>query len=273
MLTNDENPVRYRSLRRGDPMMDDAPDGLDPNWYWAVPAVFAALTGDTATVPVPSLPQRDDPHSQSLGYWGALHYLLLYRLGWSNPGQGLRNWIDSGASTDDPGLRLIQAVWGADGGLDNYIAWTIMTPMRFLEGGAPTPHQWGKPTAAPTEPRWLALKESVTRRASPGGQFGLAGGSDPLHLSMHAGEGAKRDPNAKFEVIDHPAAPRARFVSGAAGAWYHDLMQRAAVLPRRAHDWRIEVYVRPLGFMGVYRRSSVTGLMFSGRHRVHQLGN
>lgn len=273
MLTNDENPVRFRSLHRGpDRRMDDAPEGLDANWHWAVPAVFAALANDRSTVAVPSLPERDDPHAQSLGYWGALHYLLLYRLGWSDPGKGLRDWIDGGRRTDDATLRLVDEVWGADGGLDSYVAWTITTPMRFLEGGALGPNPWGKHVASPEEPRWRAFLAEVMSRPTPGGQFGLGGGSDPLHLSMHPGESAQRDPDADFRVIDSAGA-RARFVTGAAGAWYHDLMQRSVDLPRRAHDWRIEVYVRPLGFAGVYRRSTVTGLMFTGKHSIHRLGN
>ena len=39
------------------------------------------------------------------------------------------------------------------------------------------------------------------------------------------------------------------------------------------HDIRMDEVVRPLGWLGTYRKSRVTGLWFRGWHRWHMLGN
>lgn len=54
--------------------------------------------------------------------------------------------------------------------------------------------------------------------------------------------------------------------------WYSALLHSG---PGQAlgHDRRVDVVVAPLGWLGTYRRSSLTGLWFRGRHETHELGN
>lgn len=58
--------------------------------------------------------------------------------------------------------------------------------------------------------------------------------------------------------------------------WYEGWYSQLLTSPRAwkgSHDVRMDVIVRPLGWLGTYRKSRVTGLWFRGRHRWHMLGN
>jgi hypothetical protein len=52
--------------------------------------------------------------------------------------------------------------------------------------------------------------------------------------------------------------------------WYRALVSETRSLPKpKGHSWRLEVVVKPVGWLGTYRRSAETGLWFTGRHYVH----
>lgn len=56
--------------------------------------------------------------------------------------------------------------------------------------------------------------------------------------------------------------------------WYAALMQYQDQLPMRGtHSWKVDVYVDSLGKVGMFRRSAVTGLWFTGKHSTHMQGN
>jgi hypothetical protein len=56
--------------------------------------------------------------------------------------------------------------------------------------------------------------------------------------------------------------------------WYVALGQLGLRLPPRAdsRSWRIDVVVRPLGYLRSHRRSRDTGRWFTAQHRWHELG-
>jgi hypothetical protein len=59
-------------------------------------------------------------------------------------------------------------------------------------------------------------------------------------------------------------------------AWYFDLADKAVTLPPPGGShlsWFVDVYVRPVGHLGTYRRSTTTGLWYSGQHGIHMQGN
>jgi hypothetical protein len=56
--------------------------------------------------------------------------------------------------------------------------------------------------------------------------------------------------------------------------WYAALSRMGSGLPQRpdGRSWLVHVTVKPVGFLGTYRRSRKTGRWFAGRHEHHMLG-
>jgi len=249
--------------------------GGQAEWFWGLPGAFHALASPRTSQPVPAPPRpaQDEAHSQSLGYWCALQYLLLHRLGWSNPRKGLMHWYDMGKPTDDPTLALVSEVWDRDGHLDIYLAWLMQLQPHFLDDSLSNGAQWGD-VPEPLDATWSAwlrsTKSSLEESRQP--HFALNGGSDSLHLAGHVGEGGQPDPNSSLSVLD-VRTNRAVFVTDSMDAWYWDLRDKAIQLAPTVRSWRIDVFVRPVGFLGNFRLSRSTGLPFSGRHRYHSMGN
>lgn len=249
--------------------------GGQAEWFWGLPGVFHALASPKAAQPVPAAPKQTygEAHSQALGYWGPLHYLLLNRLGWSMPHRGLMEWYDQGKPTDDSTLALVAEVWDRDGYLDVYLAWLLRLQPRFMTGGPYAGPFWPE-SVEQLSPKWSRWLESTTEslEASPAPHFSLTGGYDSLHLTGHIGEGGQHDPHSVLSIVD-ATAHRAVFVTDTMDAWYWDLRKKAMKLPKTVRSWRIDVFVRPVGFIGNYRLSRSTSLLFSGRHRYHSMGN
>ncbi|MFC5931258.1 hypothetical protein D6T64_08355 [Cryobacterium melibiosiphilum] len=241
-------------------------------WFWGVPGVFQALAAPLSGHTVPAAPQADDVHAQSLGYWAALHYLLLHRLGWAHPDRGLRWWYDAGKPVDDPTLSLISEVWDRDGNLDAYLSWLLHGQPAFLNPECIWWAEWPE-QRMPLSPAWERWKIDAQAVVERSGSKYFQGGGDPLHLTGHSGESGKPDPNATISVVSR-ADRRAVFLTDTMDAWYIDLDTQAKKLPDVGQwSWRVDVIVRPVGFLGTYRRSNVTGLWFTGKHRNHTPGN
>ena len=74
-----------------------------------------------------------------------------------SPHRGFRWWYENGRPTDDPRLRLVEQLWGADGQLDWFAAWLWSVP--DLEGIRQLEELGGKPfdrTRLPVDPDWTA---------------------------------------------------------------------------------------------------------------------
>jgi hypothetical protein len=55
--------------------------------------------------------------------------------------------------------------------------------------------------------------------------------------------------------------------------WYRALVEAGSTLPQvEQRSWHVDVYARPVGHLGTYRRSRISGLWFSGPHRYHDPG-
>jgi hypothetical protein len=244
-------------------------------WFWGVPETLLAATAQAGQRTVPAAPQPGDPHPQSLGYWGALQALLLRRLGWSRPDLGLTWWYDAGKPTDDPTLKLVSDVWDADGNLDIYLAWLLRLKRSFPVGVPQQP--WATPIEdAPPLPdhwqRWLRRFET-SPQSTHHAHFTLYGGWDPLHLTGKVGDHDNPDPSA-YLLTGAPSTRTAVYVTSAADSWYYDLLNRGNQLPiMGVQSWKVDVVVKPIGFIGTYRKSMKTGLWFTGRHRYHVVGN
>ncbi|TFD32125.1 hypothetical protein E3T34_09235 [Cryobacterium sp. TMT1-62] len=246
--------------------------GGQSEWFWGVPGVFQALAAPLSLQRVPAAPDVRDVHEQALGYWAALHYLLLHRLGWAHPDRGLRWWYDEGKPVEDPTLSLISEVWDRDGNLDAYLGWLLKGRPVFLNADGPESATWPA-DLEPLAPHWERWVREVEAAAELTGSEYFQGGWDPLHLTGHSGECGVPDPTSTISVISR-IDRRASFLTNTMDAWHFDLEKQAKKLPDIGQrSWRVDVIVRPVGFLGTYRRSSVTGLWFTGRHQIHAAGN
>lgn len=251
----------------------EAMHGGQLEWFWSVPGLFHALAAPSTGQTVAAAPEAADPPEQSLGYWTALHYLLLYRLGWAKPDQGLRWWYEQGKPVDDPTLALVAAVWGADRRLDQYLAWLLQGQPIFLNPEHLNSADWA--SEAPEMPeKWHRWAAKANRDSAQGSTLlSFQGGWDPLHLTGHTGQSGTPDPEASLTVVSRSEC-RAIFLTSTMDAWYFDLAERAKSLPDiGCHSWRVDVVVKPVGFLGTYRKSRDTGLWFVGKHRYHTPGN
>jgi hypothetical protein len=95
---------------------------------------------------------------------------------------------------------------------------------------------------------------------SPGGTTQHAASTAPPHTRLIGVDSGRRRPT---------------YVGDEVSGWNTGLAVRGAELPSLPGmaNWRIEVIVRPYGFLGEYRRSRRTGLWFAGPHRYHPIGS
>jgi hypothetical protein len=121
------------------------------------------------------------------------------------------------------------------------------------------------------DPTWIDLQ---TRAAEMSGIANpLTGGSDPLHLSAHVGGPVEPWTYQPMLLRSRRQERRAVLVIDGMLGWYRALATLGATLPDIGQrSWRVDVVVRPVGWLGTYRRSRVTGLWFAGRHRFHHRG-
>lgn len=137
---------------------------------WGIELVVRALAGSRAPLLSTAAGTSID-HTQYLAYWHGLHFLTVARLGWRDPGRGLRTWYERERPSGDPTLDFIASVWGQDGTLDTYIAWATINHATFGHGS-------DRPTEPPSKP-WMRWAHEIRDR--PGLEL-LSGGSNPPHL-------------------------------------------------------------------------------------------
>ena len=95
---------------------------------------------------------------------------------------------------------------------------------------------------------------------------------DPLHLQLHFLHDPEQPTVAR--LIKHQPAEQRAILLVSDSRWYAALLQHQDQLPMRGtHSWKVDVYVDSLGKVGTFRRSTVTGLWFTGKHTIHMQGN
>lgn len=242
-------------------LVDAQLEGLTTD-SWGIELVLRALAGSRAPI-LPTADGKEIDHAQYLAYWHGLHFLTVARLGWRDPGRGLRAWHDQGRPPGDTTLDFIASVWGQDQTLDAYIAWATINHANFAYGK-------GHPSKPPSE-AWMRWARQVHDR--PGLEL-LEGGSNLPHLGSADDESdAIHDDEPGALTIVDSARRRAIYLSGRHG-FYEDLRTRWKELPDVApSNWRVEVFNRRLGYLGEYRLSRTTGRLHIGKHSVHMLGN
>jgi len=242
--------------------------GGQSGWLWGMPGVYQALAAPRSYCAVPAKPRHESPHEASLGYWAPLHHLLIYRLGWSRPDRGLRWWYDNGKPTKDPTLAFLAEVWDRDQTLDRYLAWSLTANVEFHAESSPI--QLNRPDALSRDwELWLAQNgqahDSSTNIVHP---FYTQG--DTFHLNGHL----QSNLPSSEATITVTQDRRAVLITAEAHNWYATLGALGETLkPLHQQSWYVDVFVRPIGFMGTFRQSRSSGNWFSGQHRIHSPGN
>lgn len=243
------------------------------DWFWAYPNVVKALAAPSVAAVVPALPREPDMYDPAkraalLGYYAPLHLLLLHHLGWEQPHRGLARWYDAGKPTEEPVLALIEQVWGKSGALDNYFAWLLRERLVFAwdrsegllpawEGGS---EERGAGESLHDEPAGIL-------RPRLGDPF--HGGWNPPHLDAYQLSTSGLTGGRIVESDEQ--SRKAIYLGERADSWYRDLMQESA-LPPAAPSWRVDVWVKSLGYLGTFCRSRETGRWFQGHHSWHIAG-
>ena len=224
--------------------------GDEPRWGWGAVQVFRALASVPGDVSVPKNPYTAGIDESFPGerqfyrettYWTALHALTTFRLGWANPGNGAAVATLS-EFAGDPMLEMIASVWRADGTLSEYVNWS----------GAKTLDNSGKHVSSRSV---IDEKHVEATHITDAWLVGWHKTESSIHIT---------DEKKRSAVL----------VCETANGWSGDLTRLGASLPDIGNNsWHVGVFVKPIGFMGTFRKSRVTNTWFVGRHAVHMLGN
>ena len=267
LVGGDPEPYRYREL------------GGQWDWCWAVAMPYQALAAPTVARPMPAAPDGRGSHMDYLGYWACLQSFLTFSFGWSRHDKGLVAWLEGGMPLEDPRFALVEQVWGRDGALDRYLQWCLsnehwrdspLSPWLRTRDDAPATVGVGLSTR---------LRAAVQTHGSDS-STGVSPHGQHLEDGLHIGGPARSteeigapEPRARFTIVDRKAR-RAVIECASVHGWYRELADRTGGLSAEAGaSWRVDVYVKPIGYLGSYRRSWATGLWFAGQHRWHAIGN
>lgn len=271
-------------------------------WVWAVPLPYRVLADSRRSGAMPESPRNllspngygymNGNHAHGRGYFASLQSFLTYSFAWTRHDRGLRRWHEQGQATDDARLALVKAVWGADEMLLRYAAWcTDGTSDTGGETwfGEPLHAFMSRPVDFSPQPRDDAWSEIVRAErdrahaddlsASPWGMHLGSGDHIAAPSGLAAAQADSADGRAAVSHARIVGADtkrrRATYISDHVHGWYAGLAALGSELPPLSGgaNWRIDVFVKPYGFLGTYRRSTMTGLWFSGRHRHHEMGN
>lgn len=233
-------------------------------WCRLIPLLHRALADPENDYVFPDPFAFAEDFELQLAYWETLYYALNSLLGWQDLGLGLERWIDAGQPADGPVLQAIKQIYTSDDQILLFAAWALANPIYSAGTGRPA-------RAVPAG--WARRLDELSRRL-PSNPF--SGGENPLHLGHSGGPDgwvslADPAPSQLFKAAD--GALRAVLLVSCMSDWRSALQRAVAQLkPVNGRNWRVEVLCRPLGSLGVYRRSTMSGRWFQGRHGIHALG-
>ncbi len=285
-MTDDSTGAGHMRVVRTDPPRWLSPGGPAPDqdvwrelsadqaeWGFAIPQMYRVLASPDAGHEFLRAPREGDDLSVAAGYWSALLHLLTYSFGWIRPERGLLTWHLYGDPTDDVRLEMLARVWAADDMLDWFHAWTHDRPITDIAD------RIGELTGfvdddedSITTPGWADDQKDLADHSGIPAPCGH-GGWDPLHLSAHLA-GPLEEPTGDVTLVrTDRSRRRAVLLTDSMVGWYRALCTEGADLPDVGdRSWHVEVVVRSVGSLGVFRRSRVTGIWFSGPHRYHWIG-
>lgn len=256
------------------PEWDRATGDAGP-WIWYLPLAWQAAAARTSATPIPSRPLPGAAHEDVIAFWGPLLHLLIYGLGWRRPDAGLATWRAHGWPVDDPILRTVERWWGHDGVLD-VLAWAAVRGS--LDFSIETDLGGIGSTSASSPIADDA--EYERRRGLPEWQQVWGGGSDSMHLTVHVDQplvrpevpGVRRF-DLRGEETQGASWLRTQVMCESYLGWYAALLAHEPSIGPNGRSVRTDVVVKPIGWLGEFRRHRQTGLWFRGTSTVHLWGN
>lgn len=249
-------------------------------WERHLKAAWRASITEARDVPLPrdpsqgyaTNPQSPDWHAKVIAYWAPMLQLLVFGLGWPRPDIGLARWRERGYPDQHPILRTVLRWWGKDG-VEDFLAWA-----QARDGFGNLAGWLGQTANVPTRqsgfPLWPGLEELELARRTPEWQAIWSGGSDPHHLLSHAMVAVE----PRDEFLTNPQVLDAGSIHGTRvlmldiyAGWYRELLGLRPLLTPTEPP-RIDVVIKPVGWLGTYTLSPETGLWYRGEHAVHLLG-
>lgn len=249
-------------------MMDDDQPELWRKW---LPKVHRSLARPGDNVEVPGIDECWDLEAFK-AYWECLEYLFTVLIGWDDIGAGLAWWYETGKDTQgDDRLELVLRHWNDRDQLDYYAAhhWRGSFSCLSTEDLSPTD------LAMESRYRNLEWWREFKARGQLYPYDPFYGGSNPLHLGG-SGHACLLTPSSA--PTGYHSSATIEFPSGVVLAngfrhWRNDLFAFGASLPElKNRSWRIEVFDRQEGFLGLFRKSRESGQWFQGRHGIHCRG-
>ncbi|WP_306215345.1 hypothetical protein [Actinoplanes sp. RD1] len=237
------------------------------SWEDWKPLAWAMVADPSENREPPPLPasmrdrRKTGDLNERLSYWGPFVDLLAYGLGWPATRPGLARWIILGMPAAHPVLRTVKAWYGPF--LGDYLR---------SEAAAAIDDQLAE-LFRPTIPDAGGIVAEALR--GPHGQPHFPqlwqGGWDPMHLSIHLNTPLGGPDNAQVYRTGE-AERRVVLMLDAYPGWYAALTDHGPGRTGYGRSWNVDVVVKPVGWLGTFRQSQLTGRWFTGRHRWHQLG-
>lgn len=247
-----------------------------PAWAVGVIQLHRILHAPTAGHWFPRAPQPGDPPEAGAAYYTPLVHMLLYRLGWVRPERGLDQWQLGRGDPADRHLALLGDVWDREIDLGIFHAWLYTVrdhgPLAHVAhaAGFEVDHE-----PAPRTPGWVDDAIARATQLAPELPLPIGGGGDNLHLLHHV-LGAVGEPTqrAQFFVESWEARSGALVLETMSGWWrlLHTHPRLYAIEQESGSSWDVEVLVRSVGSLGVYRRSPNTGIRHATNEQVHAMG-
>lgn len=239
-----------------------------------------------------------------LSLWSSILELLNYSFGWRSPAYGVAKWVETGCPTDDIRFSVIAHLLGDDveGRAINLAAFLFLQHgwelTRYGHGMTSDQNSRGIELDPTKVPAWV--KNEFKQRGcgddadapeieSPQYLPCVSGGWDSLHLVGHSWSpisrtatrqgaplrglaGGERDSSSFFYA--DPIKGTATLVTDTYRDWYDDLNDFGNQLDplKSGRSWRVDVFCKPIGWLGTFRKSRETGLWFSGPHSLHVWG-
>ena len=207
--------------------------------------------------------------ANAIAYWAPLTTLTYGVLGWAQPDLGVQRWLAAGRPTDTPQLMVLDRWWG-----EHALALTAWAQ------ASPSPVHCAREITERTGSVVATPAAIEPLRVLPEWHRVLHGGTDPMHLGHvldHLLGPGLDDRGVTGSLLhDSPTSGqrRASLVLDTYAGWYARLARSGNGLPHRpdGRSWQVHVTVKPVGYLGAYRRSRTTGRWFAGRHAHHLLG-
>jgi hypothetical protein len=270
LFGNDERfpaPPSKSALKPRDkrlPSTDDLDMVCDPHWCAHIPNLHKFLSGEVESFSLP--PLFGDDLFDTCAYWEPLLYLLYFLFGWRDPGKGLLWWYRQERDClNDKRLTLISETWGRQGKLDLFAAWAWEQPNQSTLNSYITKRDVNENEHYPWD---LSVKEMEgLYKYDP-----YYGGGNPLHLghSCQALQPIRQEASLQYDKNTRKAILILESIKG----WYAELDKLDDELPSLIkRSWYVDVFVKPVGWLGTFRKSRETGLWFNGKHSLHIVGN